>query len=52
MEPVGLELKDGKYVLVHRCTKCGFIRRNKVVEADDFSAVLELSRRQAERLKY
>ncbi len=52
MEPVGLELKDGKYVLVHRCSKCGFIRRNKVVEADDFNAVLELSRRQAERLKY
>lgn len=52
MEPIGLELKDGKYVLVHRCAKCGFIRRNKVVEADDFSAVLELSRRQAERLKY
>ena len=52
MEPVGLELKDGKYVLVHRCAECGYIRRNKVVETDDFSAVLELSRRQAETLKY
>ncbi len=52
MEPVGLELKDGKYILVHRCVKCGFVRRNKVVDADDFNAVLELSRRQIERLKY
>lgn len=52
MEPVGLELKDGKYILVQRCVKCGFVRRNKVVDADDFNAVLELSRRQIERLKY
>lgn len=52
MEPVGLELKDGKYILVHRCVKCGFVRRNKVVDTDDFTAVLELSRRQTERLKY
>lgn len=52
MEPVGLELKEGKYILVQRCVKCGFVRRNKVVDADDFNAVLELSRRQIERLKY
>lgn len=52
MEPVGLELKEGKYILIQRCVKCGFTRRNKVVDADDFNAVLELSRRLTERLKY
>ena len=30
MEPVDLEIKDGKYVVVHKCQKCGFVRRNKI----------------------
>lgn len=51
MEPVDLELKDGRYILVHRCQKCGFTRRNKVDDGDDFNAVLELSRLKAEALK-
>ncbi len=51
MEPVDVELKDGKYVLVHQCCKCGFIRRNKVAEADDFEAVLSISRHKVQRLK-
>lgn len=52
MEPVEIELKDGKYVVVQRCQKCGFVRRNKICDGDNFAAVLELSRRKTERLKY
>lgn len=51
MEPVDVELKNGGYVIVHCCQKCGFIRRNKVTDADDFSAVLEISRRKSAGLK-
>lgn len=51
MEPVGLELKNGRYILLHRCRKCGFERRNKVAENDDFEAVLKLARQKKEQLK-
>lgn len=51
MEPIDLELKDGKYVVVHKCQKCGFIRRNKIVDGDNFEAVLKLSRQQVNKLK-
>ncbi len=51
MEPVDIEQKGGKFVIVHRCQKCGFIRRNKVQENDDFDAVLRISRSKTNRLK-
>lgn len=51
MEPVDLELKDGKYIVVHRCQKCGFIRRNKICDDDNFEAVLALSRQKTNCLK-
>lgn len=51
MEPVDLELKDGKYIVVHRCQKCGFIRRNKICDDDNFEAVLALSRQKTDCLK-
>ncbi len=51
MEPVGIEIKNGRYILIHRCLKCGFTRKNKVDDADDFNAVLEVARRQTNSLK-
>ena len=51
MEPVDLELKDGKYIIVHRCQRCGFVRRNKVDEGDNFNAVIDLSRKKVKTLK-
>ena len=51
MIPVDLELKDGRYILVHRCQKCGLERRNKVCEGDNFEVVLSLARNRTERLK-
>ena len=43
MEPIGVELKGGKYTLVHKCTRCGFIKRNKVSESDNFDVLVKLS---------
>jgi hypothetical protein len=51
MEPIDLEQKDGHYTLVHKCQKCGFIRRNKVCPDDDFEAVLTLARHKTQALK-
>lgn len=40
MEPVGVEQPGQEYKLIHRCTKCGIEKKNKVVPEDDFEAVL------------
>ena len=51
MEPVDIELKDGKYSIIHKCKKCGFVRKNKVSDQDNFEAVLDISRNKTARLK-
>ena len=45
MEPVAVEERKGERRLVHRCTRCGEIRANRVAENDSFEAVLEVVRR-------
>ncbi|MDR2527236.1 MAG: RNHCP domain-containing protein [Rickettsiales bacterium] len=42
MKPIDLEQKNGKFIIVHKCVNCGFIRKNKVCENDDiFSMILK-----------
>ncbi|MBX7145295.1 MAG: RNHCP domain-containing protein [Oligoflexia bacterium] len=43
MEPMGVESKAGAFVILHRCQKCGFERRNKRQEMDDFEVLLSLA---------
>jgi rubrerythrin len=43
MEPTGAELKKGTWVISHRCTKCGFERKNKTAPDDDFNTILQIS---------
>ncbi len=43
MYPVALEKSRGKEYIVHRCEKCGFIRRNKVCATDNYDAVIALA---------
>lgn len=43
MEPLSYEVKGGETILLHRCTVCGFERRNRTAPADDFEAILRLS---------
>jgi hypothetical protein len=42
MEPIGVELSQGDYVLHHRCLICGLKKRNKLAKNDDFEAVLRV----------
>ena len=52
MVPIDVEIKTGEYIIIQRCAKCGFIRKNKICDDDDFSAVLKISQNKVERLKY
>jgi len=41
MEPIGVELNQGKYDIAHRCIKCSTVRRTKSVEGDDVGDFLD-----------
>jgi len=43
MKPIGVDKKDGDYILIHKCLKCGVEKRNKVAKEDNFNKVIELS---------
>lgn len=44
MEPIGVfTRRTGEYVLVHKCTKCGFEHYNRIAGDDDFEKVTALS---------
>jgi hypothetical protein len=45
MRPVALEGSSPEYVILHRCMKCGFEKRNMVQKEDDVDAVLAVARR-------
>ena len=47
MEPIGIELKKGEHVILHRCVKCVQVRRNKSSKDDKFDIILQLSSRPA-----
>lgn len=42
MKPISVEIKSGKYILLHRCEKCGAEKKNKTSPEDDFETVLSL----------
>lgn len=45
MEPILVEKEKEKYVLTHKCIKCGSTKRNKVEEGDNFEEVIKLSQK-------
>ena len=49
MEPVNIEIQAGEYSVLQKCQKCGFERRNKIGESDDFTAVLKLAKDLSEK---
>ena len=40
MEPIGVELEKGKYIITQKCLKCGKIWRNEASPNDDISQFL------------
>lgn len=44
MEPIGIWVKDdGEWAIIHRCTKCGIIRSNRIAGDDDTEKLLALA---------
>ena len=43
MEPVGIELKNGEYKIIHKCTVCGAQKLNRTSKDDNFSAIMKIS---------
>jgi len=42
MEPIGLDQKHGEFVIIHRCSKCKEVKRNRVSDGDSQSALRDL----------
>ena len=47
MEPIAVEQARGRYILVHKCLKCGQVKRNKSSPGDSPRALVEVARRRA-----
>lgn len=43
MTPVDFEIKASEYIVIHRCSKCGFNKKNKLSKADNLNVLLQLS---------
>ena len=43
MEPVGVEIKNKEYVILHKCVKCGFEKKNKAAKEDNFDLITQIS---------
>ena len=43
MEPISVESVAGKFIITHKCQKCGKVIRQKTNDNDDMSAIIALS---------
>lgn len=43
MAPVGLEIRQGAYLIIHQCTRCGYTRKNRSAPEDDMDRIIALS---------
>lgn len=44
MKPIKIECKNQKYIVIHKCVKCGFEKKNKISENDSFEEILKISK--------
>jgi hypothetical protein len=53
MEPVGIWSKEsGEWAIIHRCSKCGFLRANRISSDDDELRLFMLAARPLARLPF
>ena len=43
MRPIGVEIKNSEYIIIHKCEKCGKEIRQKASENDDIDAIIAIS---------
>ncbi len=44
MEPVEIDFKNGEFVIIHKCIKCRFEKRNTFNKDDNFSTAISIVR--------
>lgn len=40
MKPTSIEIEKGGFVISHKCTVCGYVKRNKTAKDDNLDAVI------------
>ncbi len=51
MNPIAIEQSAKKgYVIVHKCTKCGAVKRNKSAPDDDFDMILKIAQNNSQKM--
>lgn len=48
MEPIGVETSRKGHVIIHRCKKCGVVKRNKSAKGDSFETILKIAKKGAQ----
>ena len=43
MRPISVESKSGKFIITHKCEKCGKIIKQHTSENDDMNAIITIS---------
>jgi len=43
MRPIGIEMKNGNYIIVQKCEKCNKIKKNKASEKDNLDEICKIS---------
>ncbi|OIN88050.1 hypothetical protein COW80_03765 [Candidatus Beckwithbacteria bacterium CG22_combo_CG10-13_8_21_14_all_01_47_9] len=43
MKPIASQIKSGRFIVFHRCTKCNKMTRNKAGKNDNVELLIELS---------
>jgi len=44
MRPIDILQKNGEFIILHKCEKCGFERKNKVNDGDNYRVIMEVSK--------
>lgn len=43
LEPIGVQVKSRKYVIVYKCVKCGMVKKNVAANDDNIQLIIELT---------
>lgn len=42
MQPVSIKTEKDEHIITHRCEKCGYEKRNRSTEGDNFDEILKI----------
>ena len=45
MEPIGIDFKNGEFIIAHRCLKCKKERKNTLGEKDNFDVAISIAKK-------